>query len=69
MLDESLGELEERLRDKGFVRVHRSELVNLDHVRTLHQSSEGARVELTDGQQAPISRRVLPELKRQLGLD
>ncbi len=69
VLDESLGELEARLADKGFVRVHRSELVNLDHVRTLHLSSEGARLELNDGQQAQISRRVLPELKRQLGLD
>lgn len=69
LLDESLAELERRLRGKGFVRVHRSELVNLDHVRTLHQGDAGARLELSDGQLVPVSRRILPALKRQLGLD
>lgn len=68
VLDESLNALEERLSRHGFVRVHRSELVNLSLVRALHRQDDQAIAELTDGQRAPVSRSHLPELKRRLGL-
>ena len=68
VLDESLNALESRLSDEGFVRVHRSELVNLGHVRALHTEDGSTTVELSDGQRAQVSRHTLPALKERLGL-
>ncbi len=68
VLDESLTSLEARLADFGFLRVHRSELVNLNHVRALHGGELQMEVVLADGQRAPVSRRCLPELRRRLGI-
>jgi DNA-binding LytR/AlgR family response regulator len=68
VLDESLVELEARLGPHGFVRVHRSELVRVAAIRALHLEPDGAWVELTDGQRAPVSRRSLPSLRQRLGL-
>jgi DNA-binding LytR/AlgR family response regulator len=68
LFDESLSELEHKLAQAGFLRVHRAELVNLARVRTLHHDGEGASLELDDGQRAPVSRRSLSLLKQRLGL-
>ena len=68
LLDDSLATLEARLGPLGFARVHRAELVNLKHVRALHARDDAAWVELADGQTAPVSRRLAPELRRRLGL-
>jgi DNA-binding LytR/AlgR family response regulator len=68
LLDESLAELETRLAPLGFLRVHRAELVNLEHVRALHGRDDEARLELSDGQSVPVSRRLVPELRRRLGI-
>jgi len=68
LLDESLSQLEQRLAPHGFVRVHRAELVRLDAVRALHGEHGHTEVELDDGQRAPVSRRVVAELKRRLGI-
>lgn len=68
VLDDSLTSLEKRLAPHGFVRVHRAELINLAAVRALHGSGSATEVELSDGQRAPVSRRLLAELKRRLGL-
>jgi DNA-binding LytR/AlgR family response regulator len=69
VLDESLAALEERLRELGFVRTHRAELVNLRHVRALREGADGPVAELSDGQHAQVSRRLAPELRRRLGID
>jgi DNA-binding LytR/AlgR family response regulator len=69
LLDEGLGALEEQLGPWGFVRVHRSELVNLHLVRALHRTEHGAELELEDGQRVPVSRRRASELGRRLGLE
>lgn len=68
LLDESLSQLELRLSAHGFVRVHRAELVNLAWVRALHGDSGSMSVELRDGQRVKVSRRMVAELKRRLGL-
>lgn len=68
LLDESLNALEERLAGSGFIRVHRSELINLRRVRALHLEDGALEVELTDGQRAGVSRRQAAELRRRLGL-
>lgn len=67
VLDETLVQLEARLTELEFVRVHRGELVNLAAVVAVHTDPGQARVELRDGQFAPVSRRHLAELKRRLG--
>jgi two-component system LytT family response regulator len=67
LLDDSLAELETRLAPHGFVRVHRSELINLAAVVSIVGEGSAARVELRDGQSAAVARRELPALRRRLG--
>ncbi len=68
LLDESLNELEVRLRPHRFLRTHRGELVNLDAVLKLHLDGQGGELELSDGQRAKVSRRMMPTVRRALGL-
>lgn len=68
VLDETLSTLEERLGGIGFLRVHRSELVNLEKVVALHHVDGGTEAELAGGLRVPVSRRLAPELKRRLGI-
>ena len=58
LLRESLVSLAARLDQRQFVRVHRSALVNLEHVRALHTRGSGdAQVILRSGTRVPLSRR------------
>lgn len=68
LIEESLGDLEIRLAPWGFVRVHRAELVQLIHIRALHSrdGADGAELELTTGDRVPVSRRLLPVVRRHL---
>jgi DNA-binding LytR/AlgR family response regulator len=68
VLDESLAALEARLAPIGFVRAHRSEIVNLAFVDALRFEDDTWEILLTDGQVVPVSRRMAPELKRRLGI-
>jgi DNA-binding LytR/AlgR family response regulator len=68
LLDESLNALEERLRGLSFLRVHRSELINLNRARALHSVEGETELELENGERAKVSRRYLAELKARLGL-
>jgi two-component system LytT family response regulator len=53
----SLTALEERLEERGFARVHRSAVVNLDHVREVRPISHGDGViVLRDGTKVKVSR-------------
>lgn len=52
----SLTELEQRLGGRGFVRVHRSTIVNLDRVREMRHWSGGTHIlELDDGTEVRVS--------------
>ena len=71
VLDEALGDLEQRLGD-GFLRVHRNALVARRAVRSLarHASQEeplGWAVVLTNGEQLSVSRRQLTSVREALG--
>jgi two-component system, LytTR family, response regulator len=68
ILDESLNRLEERLNNLPFLRVHRSELINLDRVRALRHEDGETFVELEGGQRARVSRRNLAALQARLGV-
>lgn len=65
----ALAELERRWAEHGFVRVHRSFLVNLRRaVEIRPELGGGATMVLTDGSEVPVARRQVPELRRRLGL-
>jgi two-component system LytT family response regulator len=58
LLRETLTDLERRLDPRGFLRIHRSVLVNGERVREVRFEPTGdARVVLTDGSVVPLSRR------------
>ena len=67
-LRETMNGIEERLAPHGFVRVHRSAIVNLDRVRALlpGDSGDGA-VELVSDRKVPVSRRYRKVLRERIG--
>ncbi|MBR1797810.1 MAG: response regulator transcription factor [Clostridiales bacterium] len=58
----SLDQLEVSLMRYGFVRVHRSTLVNIRYYRSL----EGSTIYLTSGRSATVSRRRIPEIRKNI---
>ncbi len=69
LLQESLESLEERLRDWGYLRIHRSYLVNLRLVTGMRSEDGCSSLVMVDGRTVPISRRRLPEIKARLSAD
>lgn len=60
----SLARLESRLDPKRFVRLHRTNIVNLDHVAAFRRAGKGKMVaELRDGTRLPVSRTRAQELR------
>jgi len=68
LTEESLSTLEDRLTAHGFLRVHRSELICVDRVKSIRPEGDGLIAELDDGQRARVSRRSVTTLKERLGL-
>ncbi len=67
--DRPIGELEEMLKDGGFVRVNRSDLVNLEHVREMAPWMSGTwRITLSNGAELRVSRDRVRNLKALVGL-
>jgi DNA-binding LytR/AlgR family response regulator len=60
-----LSALEERWRDAGFVRIHRSVLVALRHVEEV-RTAEGRCTVVVDGRELQVSRRLTAHLREQL---
>lgn len=56
---ENLSQCEERLKNKGFVRIYRSFLVNMYHIRLLEKEN----ALLDNGERLYVSRRRYPEVK------
>ena len=68
---DSISVLERRLASEGFLRVHRSFLVNIDDVRDIEVLKPSGLIQLTLEHAAtriPVSRRRAPGVKKQLGL-
>ena len=61
----SLSALEQRWADSGFVRIHRSVLVNLAHVDEMRLGSPRPEV-VVAGTELPVSRRHLPDVRQRL---
>lgn len=67
MLRETMSRIEERLAGCGFVRVHRSAIVNLDRIQHIEPFDTGdGRAHLLSGQTVPVSRRYRQQLREQL---
>lgn len=60
-----ISTLEERWRDTGFVRIHRSLLVSLPHVEEIREE-DGRVAVLVGGRELQVSRRHTPALREQL---
>ncbi len=56
LLHLSLNRLEARLDPVRFVRIHRTHIVNLDHVTSFRRSGRGLSAELKNGVRLPVSR-------------
>lgn len=69
VLRRSLSDLEEDLSDAGFVRIHRSAIINLARVTRLTLSAQGDHeLELRDGARLRVSRRHRRAVLERLGL-
>jgi two-component system LytT family response regulator len=70
MLRETMAALSERLDPNRFVRIHRSRIVNLDHVREIRPLWGGDyTVLLRDGTELTMSRTYRPNLQATLSKD
>jgi len=68
MLRSTLSDLEQRLKPEGFVRIHRSRLVNLDRVKEFRAVFQGESiVVLKSGARLNASQSCLRELQERLG--
>ncbi|HEU0060792.1 MAG TPA: MHYT domain-containing protein [Hyphomicrobiaceae bacterium] len=61
----SISDVEHRLDQSRFIRVHRSHIVALDHIQSLKKAGDGGIAQLDSPTRytLPVSRRKLPELK------
>lgn len=60
----SLARIEARLDPRKFCRIHRTHVVNLDHVRAFRRAPNGRMVaEMKDGTRLPVSRSHAAELR------
>lgn len=60
-----LADLEEQWQAQGFVRVHRSHVVNLNHVRRV-VNRQGRMTILLPDAELPVSRRLMPHVRERL---
>lgn len=64
-----LYELEERLRERGFLRAGKSCLINFDAIRSLRPDLGGRlRLTMMNGENIYVSRQYAPGVKQRLGL-
>lgn len=59
----SLGRIESRLDPARFVRIHRTHVVNLDHVAAFRRTGRGFVAELKSGVKLPVSRERAKEIR------
>ena len=69
LLDESIDSLETRLQAWGFVRAHRSELVNTRNIVALHVEGRSSTLELSTHERVSVSRRRLAAVREVLGIE
>ncbi len=68
LVSKNLGHFEEQLQEFGFMRIHKSHMVNLDLIRT-YVPGNGGYVIMQDGRRFEVSRRKKSDLLRLLNLE
>jgi two-component system, LytTR family, response regulator len=66
LVTKTLKEFDSLLGDRGFVRVHQSHLVNVNHIKELVKA-DGGTLKLSDGSSVPVSTRKKQEVINYLG--
>lgn len=66
VVSKTLKEFEDILQDKGFMRVHKSNIVNLRYVKE-YSTQEGGIIRMNDGGEVAISRRMQEEFLKRMG--
>ena len=70
LLEKTIGELEVMLEPVGFLRISRSELINLETVKELVPWFSGTwRVKLVNGEERDVSRERARQLKDAMGVE
>lgn len=59
-----ISQLEQRLSPSHFLRVHRSFIVNISHIKEVHREGASAQLVTSSGKVVNVSRTYMPELKR-----
>jgi two-component system LytT family response regulator len=59
----NLRQFEVSLTPFGFLRVHKSHLINVQHIRKVLRSHDGGNLLMTDGSEVPISRNLRGDMK------
>jgi two-component system LytT family response regulator len=59
-----ISQLEQRLSATQFLRVHRSYIVNISHIKEVHKEGASAQLVTSNGKVVNVSRTYMPELKR-----
>ena len=63
LLGFGIGAAAERVPRQGYVRIHRSYLINLDHLSCIRREGRNYRADLLCGTSLPIGRKYLPTIK------
>ena len=64
LVHESLTSMAEKLKPHGFIRIHRSAIVNISAVEEIRPLSTGeCRVRLKGGKEYPVTRKYRPDLR------
>lgn len=66
LVTKPLREIQELLEERGFLRIHRQYVINLDHIKKFIKG-EGSYLVLTNGQSIPVSRQHRERLIAQFG--
>jgi two-component system LytT family response regulator len=66
LVSKTLGDVQDMLESRNFLRVHRQYVVNLDHIKRLVKG-EGTYLVLTDGSSIPVSRQQKERLMERFG--
>ena len=66
LVTKTLKEFDGLLGDKGFIRVHQSHLVNVEHIKELVKA-DGGTLRLSDGSSVPVSSRKKQDVINYLG--
>jgi two-component system, LytTR family, response regulator len=59
-----ISQLEQRLPPANFLRIHRSFIVNINHIKEVHKEGASAQLMTSNGRIINVSRTYMPELKR-----